>query len=64
MVGGKEHEGQIDGGCTDLHLYGVREVSCGSSCVGPARESGRKLKRGWSACARGLPRHGMNLLPS
>ena len=64
MVGGEEDEGQIDGGCTNLQPYGVREVAGGSFCIGPARESGRKLKRGWSGRACGLPRHGMNLLPS
>jgi len=62
MVGGEEDEGQIDGGCTNLQPYGVREVAGGSSCIGPARESGRKL-RGLSGRAYGLPRHGMNLLP-
>lgn len=63
MVRGEEDEGQIDGGCTDLHPYGIREVAGGCSCISPARESGRKLKRSWSGCACGLLRHGMNLLP-
>lgn len=45
MVRGEEDKGQIDGSCTDLHPYGVREVAGGLSCISPARESGRKLKR-------------------
>ena len=63
MVNGKERQGQIDGGCTDLHPYGVGEVAGSSFCIGPARERGRELKGGRSGCACGLPRHGICQTP-
>jgi|SRR6187549_749780 len=58
MVGREEEEGQIDRSCTDLHLYGVRELAGGSSRIGQARERGGKLKRGRRSLACGLLRHG------
>ena len=63
MVSGEEGQGQIDGGCTNLHPYGIREVADRSFCIGFARERGRELKGGRSGCACGLSRHGMNLSP-
>ena len=63
MVGGEEDEGQIDGGCADLHQYGVREVAGSGFRIGLARESRRELKRGWSGRACGMSRHGMNVSP-
>ena len=54
MVGGKEDEGQIDGGRADLHQDGIREIAGGGFRIGLARECGRELKRGRSgrACGR------------
>ena len=63
MVEGEEDESQIDGGCTDLHPDGVREVAGGGFRIGLARECGRKLKCGRSGRAGGMSRHGMNVLP-
>ena len=63
MVGGKEDEGQIDGGRADLHQDGIREIAGGGLRIGLARECGRELKRGWSGRACGMSRHGMNVSP-
>ena len=46
MVGGKEHEGEIDGSRADLRSDGIRKIACGSFRIGLARERGRELKRG------------------
>src|SRR6185503_3165985 len=63
MVGGKEHEGEIDGGRADLHSNGVRKIACGSFRIGLARERGRELKHGRRGRACRMSHHGMNLLP-
>ena len=61
MVGGKEDEGQIDGGRADLPQDGIREIAGGGFRIGFARECGRELKRGGSGGACGMSRHGMNV---
>ena len=63
MVGGKEYEGQIDGGGADLHQDGIREIAGGGFRIGLARECGRELKRGRSGRACGMSRYGANVSP-
>ncbi len=43
MVGGKEDEGQIDGGRADLYQDGICEIASGGFRIGLARECGREL---------------------
>src|SRR6185369_1943775 len=63
MMGREKDECQIDGGCSDLHSYGVCEVAGGSVRIVLARESGRQLQRGWSGRACAMRRHSMPLSP-
>ena len=63
MVGGKEDEGQIDGGSADLHQDGIREIAGGGFRIGLARECGRELKRGRSGRACGIGHYGTNVFP-
>ena len=64
MVGRKEDEGQIDGGCADLHQDGICEIADGSFRIGLARECGRELKRGRGGHACGMGHHGVNVSPA
>ncbi len=61
MVGGKEDEGQIDGGRADLHQDGICEIADGSFSIGLARECGCELKRGRSGHAFGIGHYGTNM---
>jgi len=63
MVGGKEDEGQIDGGRTDLRQDGIREIAGGGFRIGLARECGRELQRGRSGRACGIGHCGTNIFP-
>ena len=64
MVGGKEDEGQIDGGSADLHQDGIREIAGGGFRIGLARECGRELERDWSGRVCGIGHYGTTDFPT
>src|SRR5574342_440875 len=60
MVGGKKYEGQVNGGCADLHSDSIREFVGSRFRIGLARKRRCELKRGWSGHAAGMRSHGMS----
>ncbi len=64
MVGGEEHERQVDRSPADLHQYGIGEIARGCFRIGLTRKCRRELKGSPSGSACGMSRHEMIVRPS